>query len=405
MKSWLSEHLDISIVVAVFVLCCISVASIYSATFDMGGLAFFHRQMIFAGIGFLLMLIILLTPFRTIQILSYPLYGISVVILAMILVAGKVVAGSKSWFGVGGFGLQPSELAKVTTILALAAYLSQRTVSLRRTKDLFITFAIVLVPMVLILLQPDMGTAIIYVGMLFPLLYWAGASNFLLITLLAPAIAAVASLFGTTAFVLVIALTFVLLFLMRGNRLMSAVVFSLTVLAGASTQFMFGKLAPHQQKRILTFLYPDADPLGSGYNVIQSKIAIGSGGLLGKGYLQGTQTQLNFLPAQWTDFIYCVPGEEFGFIGALVILLMLVLILYRGVRIGTIVKSRYASIAAVGIVSTLAVHTVINIGMAMGMMPVIGVPLPFMSYGGSNLLTNMIMAGLLLHLYSNRKEY
>ena len=405
MNTWLREHLDVYVLAAVFLLCCISVASIYSATFDMGGLAYFHRQMIFAGVGFLLMLCILLTPFRTLQILSYPLYGISIMILAMILVAGKVVAGSKSWFGVGGFGLQPSELTKVTTVLALAAYLSQRTVSLRRLKDIVVTFAIVLVPMTLILLEPDMGTALIYVGMLFPLLYWAGASHFLLITLLAPGIAAVASLFGTTAFVFVVALTFVLLFFMRENRLMSAVVFSLTVLSGASTQFMFGKLAPHQQKRILTFLYPDADPLGAGYNVIQSKIAIGSGGFLGKGYLQGTQTQLNFLPAQWTDFIYCVPGEEFGFIGALVILLLLMLILYRGVRIGSIVKSRYASIAAIGIVATLAVHTVINIGMAMGIMPVIGVPLPFMSYGGSNLIANMIMAGLLLHLYSNRKEY
>jgi rod shape determining protein RodA len=195
------------------------------------------------------------------------------------------------------------------------------------------------------------------------------------------------------------------LFLLRENRLLSAIIFSLTVLVGASVQFIFGRLAPHQQKRILTFLNPDADPLGAGYNVIQSKIAIGSGGLLGKGYLQGTQTQLNFLPAQWTDFIYCVPSEEFGFLGACIILILLTTLLYRGVQIAATVKSRYASIAAIGVVSTLAIHTIINIGMSMGMMPVIGVPLPFLSYGGSNLLTNMIMAGLLLNLYANRKEY
>jgi rod shape determining protein RodA len=405
MNNWFKEHVDVTILIVVFLLLAIGIASIYSATSDTGSLAFFYRQMMFAGIGLLLMISISIMPLRTLQLLSYPLYGISLIILIMILVGGKVVAGSKSWFGVGGFGLQPSELVKVTTILALASFLSQRNRSLRHLKDILISFGIVIVPVALILLQPDMGTAIIYVGMLFFTLYWAGASHFLLLMLLAPAIAGIASLFGTTAFVLVVIATFVLLFLLRQNRLFSAVIFSITVLVGASTQFIFTKLAPHQQKRILIFLNPDSDPLGAGYNVIQSKIAIGSGGILGKGYLQGTQTQLNFLPAQWTDFIYCVPSEEFGFIGAFIILLLLTILLYRGVHIASTVKSRYAGIVAIGIVSTLVVHMIINIGMSMGMMPVIGVPLPFMSYGGSNLITNMIMAGLLLHLYANRKEY
>jgi rod shape determining protein RodA len=226
-----------------------------------------------------------------------------------------------------------------------------------------------------------------------------------LLTFIAPGAAAIASLFGTTAFVIVIALTFVFFIMLRKNRLMGAITFSLTVLAGVSTTFIFSKLLPHQQKRILTFLNPDGDPLGAGYNVAQSKIAIGSGGLFGKGFLQGTQTQLNFLPAQWTDFIYCVPSEEFGFIGAFLILILLTGLLLRGVHTASTVKSRYAAVVAIGVVSVLAVHTIINIGMAMGIMPVIGVPLPFLSYGGSNLISNMIMAGLLLHMYANRKEY
>jgi rod shape determining protein RodA len=203
----------------------------------------------------------------------------------------------------------------------------------------------------------------------------------------------------------VVVITLVTLLLLRENRLMSAIVFSLTVLVGVSVQFMFGKLKGYQQHRILTFLNPDGDPLGAGYNVIQSKIAIGSGGFFGKGFLQGTQTQLNFIPAQWTDFIYCVPSEEFGFVGAFLILTLLTLLLLRGIQTATNVKSRYASIVAVGVVSTYTVHMIINIGMAMGMMPVIGVPLPFMSYGGSNLLSNMVMAGLLMNMYANRKEY
>jgi rod shape determining protein RodA len=405
METWFKEHIDYQTIVIVALLLLISIGSVYSATYDAGASVYFHRQLIWALIGLLLMFTVMLIPFRVLQFLSYPLYAVSVGILVIVLVMGKVVAGSKAWFGIGGFGLQPSEFVKVTTILALASYLSQRHVNLHRLGDVVVTFAIVLVPVALILLQPDMGTALIYLGVLLVVVYWAGASNFMMLTLLAPVASAIASLFGTTAFVGVLVLTILVLFYLRENRLASATVFSGTVLIGASVQYAVGKLHQYQQKRLLTFLNPDSDPLGSGYNVIQSKIAIGSGGLFGKGYLQGSQTQLNFLPAQWTDFIYCVPAEEFGFLGAFLILSLLFLLLVRGVRTASIVKSRYASIVAIGIVGALLIHTLINIGMAMGVMPVIGVPLPFLSYGGSNLMTNMIMAGLLLNMYTNRKEY
>ncbi len=405
MGNWLKENTDFTTLGIVVILLGIGILSVYSATYDAGASLYFNRQVIWACIGLLLMFSIMLLPFRTIQFLSYPLYGISIIILMVILVAGKVVAGSKSWFGIGGLGLQPSEVVKVTTILALAYYLAQRHVNLSRLKHIFVTFGIVLLPVILIALQPDLGTAIIYIGILVVVLFWAGASTFFMLALLAPPAVVIATLFGTTAFVCVVLFTFIALVLLRENRLLSAFVFSVTVLMAASVQFIFGKLAPHQQRRILTFLNPDADPLGSGYNVIQSKIAIGSGGLFGKGYLQGSQTQLNFLPAQWTDFIYCVPSEEFGFLGAFTILLLLTLLLIRGVQIASMVRSRYSSIVAIGVVGALSVHTLINIGMAMGIMPVVGVPLPFMSYGGSNLLTNLIMAGLLLNMYANRKEY
>ncbi len=401
----MKDNIDYSIIAIVLLLLIISIASVYSATYDAGASIYFNRQIMWSAAGVLLMVAIMFIPFRTLQLLSYPLYAGSLLMLLVILAAGKVVAGSKSWLGVGGFGLQPSEIVKVTTILALASFLSNRSVNVNRLKDLFITVSIVMVPVVLIVLQPDVGTAVIYMGMLLVILYWAGASNFIMLLLIAPVAAALATLSGTTAFVIVILVTVSLLIVLKENRLFSALVFSATVLMGVCVQFIFGKLAPHQQKRILTFLNPDYDPLGAGYNVIQSKIAIGSGGLFGKGYLQGTQTQLNFLPAQWTDFIYCVPSEEFGFVGAFAILSLLTGLLFRGVYIASSVKSRYASIVAIGIVSCLAVHTVINVGMAMGIMPVIGVPLPFMSYGGSNMLTNMVMAGLLLNIYANRKEY
>jgi len=405
MDNWFKENIDGTTLTTTLLLCLVGAVSIYSATYDAGASAFFSRQLLWIAIGFLLMSSIAVLPFRTVQLFSYMAYGLSVLVLAGVLLLGKTVAGSTSWFGFGGLGLQPSEFVKVTTILALASYLSNRHVDLHRMKSILRASAFVLLPVVLILLQPDTGTSLIYVGMLLLVLYWSGASNFLMLAIIAPGVAAVSSLIGNTAFFIVIVLTLALLFLLRENRFYSAVVFSITALVGVSVQFIFGKLAPYQQKRILTFLNPEADPLGAGYNALQSKIAIGSGGMFGKGFLQGTQTQLNFIPAQWTDFIFCVPSEEFGFVGACMILLLLLILLYRGIKIANSVKSRYASIVAIGVTSVFAMHIVINIGMSMGMVPVIGVPLPFLSYGGSNMLTNMMMSGLLLNMYANRKEY
>ena len=405
MENWFKENVDMVTLTTTMLLLAIGAASVYSATYDAGASVVFYRQLLWIGIGVILMLIVLATPFRNLQLLSYPMYIVSLMMLIAVLVAGKTIAGSRAWFGVGGFGLQPSELVKASTIIAIASYLSQRSVNINRLKDILRTASFSLIPVALILLQPDMGTAIIYLGTLLLVMYWAGASNFLVFTVIAPGVAALAALFGTTPFIIVAAVTLVIILYLRENKFLSAIVFSLTMVVGVSVQVMFAKLAPYQQKRIFTFINPESDPLGSGYNVMQSKIAIGSGGFLGKGYLQGSQTQLNFLPAQWTDFIFCVPSEEFGFIGGLIILLLLAVLLLRGLYIARTVKSPYASIIAIGVVSTLLIHTIINIGMAMGLVPVIGVPLPFMSYGGSNLLTNMIMIGLLLNVYANRKEY
>ncbi|MBI5464718.1 MAG: FtsW/RodA/SpoVE family cell cycle protein, partial [Ignavibacteriales bacterium] len=258
MDSWFKENIDYLTMFIVLSLVAIGITSIYSATYDAGASLYFQRQMIWAGAGFLLMISVMVIPYRTLQLLSYPAYALSLLMLLSVLILGKTIAGSKSWFGVQGFGLQPSEIVKVTTVLALASFLSRRQISLHRLKDVMITFGIVLLPVALILLQPDMGTAIIYLGMLLFVLYWAGASNFLILTLLSPAAAAIAALLGTTVFVIVVAATLGILFLLRENRFVSSIVFSLTVLVGVSVQFIFGKLAPYQQKRIFTFINPDA---------------------------------------------------------------------------------------------------------------------------------------------------
>jgi rod shape determining protein RodA len=405
MRKWYEENIHLGILVVTLLLVIVGLIAIYSATYDAGSSDYFYRQIAWAVIGFFLMIIIMLVPFRTLQLISYPVYIISVLLLIGVLILGKTVAGSTSWFGVGKMGLQPSEIVKMTSILALAAYLSDKRLNLNRLMMVFKVSGIVFLPMILILLQPDMGTAIIYIGLLLPVMYWAGTSALLMITVIAPSIVAVAALFGTTSFLIVIFLLLITLFLMKENKLVTALIFSLSVLVGVSVQFIYGKLALYQQKRIDTFLNPENDPLSAGYNVIQAKVAIGSGGLFGKGFLEGSQTQLNFIPAQWTDFIYCVPAEEFGFLGAFFILGLFAYLLYKGTNIASTVKSRYASIVAIGVVSVFASHIVINIGMVMGIMPVIGVPLPFLSYGGSFLLTSLSLIGLLLNIYANRKEY
>ena len=227
-----------------------------------------------------------------------------------------------------------------------------------------------MLPVALIMLQPDTGTASIYMGMFFPLLYWGGASRFTLLSIISPIIAAVAALFGTTFFLVAVCVLGVLLYLTHEHRIVAAIVFSTTVLVGISVQFIYDGLKPYQQKRIATFLDPNADPLGAGYNILQSKVAIGR--LLGKGYLHGTQTQLNFIPEQWTDFIFCVPGEEFGFIGSATVLLLSLGLLVRGVSLASTVKNKFGSIAAIGISGIFATHMFLNIGMSLG----ISAPLP-----------------------------
>jgi rod shape determining protein RodA len=405
MPAFFQERLDLRIGLLMFALMAIGLVSIYSATYDAGASELSNKQLLWAGTGTMIFLIVIFLPIKFLHSIAYPSYFLCALLLVSVLLLGKTVSGSTSWFNLGTMRLQPSEFAKIATVFALASYLSRNEVTLQKFKHLVIAIVIVLLPVGLIMMQPDVGTAVIYIGMFLAVLYWGGASNFTLVAFVAPGVVAIAALFGTTPFLIAVVILSALLYLTREHRIVAAAMFSLMVLVGISVQFIYNGLKPYQQKRIAAFLDPNADPLGAGYNVLQSKVAIGSGGLLGKGYLQGTQTQLNFIPEQWTDFIFCVPGEEFGFLGAAVVLLLFMTLLLHGVNVGSTVKNRFSSLVAIGITAILGTHIVINIGMAVGLLPVIGVPLPFLSYGGSALLTNMTMVGILLNLYSNRKGY
>ncbi|MBS4027969.1 MAG: rod shape-determining protein RodA, partial [Ignavibacteriales bacterium] len=323
----------------------------------------------------------------------------------VVLVMGKTISGSRSWLGISGAGIQPSELAKVTTILALAAYIAKKEVDLEDIKHLVIACSIVAAPLLLILLQPDAGTALTYCGMFLPMIAWGGASPFLILFCVVSVLVSVATLFGTTSFIIALTIAAIAFYIFRTDLFRSILSFGLVAMLGMTVQQLIGRLQPYQQKRLTMFLNPESDALGAGYNVIQSKVAIGSGGLFGKGFLLGTQTQFNFIPEQWTDFIFCVPGEEFGFVGSALVLVLFLSLLLWMLRLATLTKNRFASLVVIGIASILFVHITINIGMAMGLFPVIGVPLPFLSYGGSALLANSVMVGLVMNIYAHRKEY
>ncbi len=404
-KSEDGSSVDVVLIACTLFLTAIGLISIYSASYDAGGSVFFQRQLMWAVFGCIGMAIMFFISPRIIEMLAIVAHLAILGVLAVVPFMGKTVAGTTAWLELGPFSFQPSEVAKITTILVLALYLSKNNSNIKSIKTLFFAGLIVAFPMGLVLMQADVGTSLIFFLMYIPVVYWAGASPFVVLILVAPFFIGLASLIGTTALLIALGILLVALLLLRENGFLSAVVFGLNSAVAVSVQFFYERLAPHQQMRIANFLDPGSDPLGIGYNVIQSKVAIGSGGLTGKGFLNGTQTQLNFIPAQWTDFIFCVPGEEFGFIGASLVIILLGVLFLRGIRIASVVKSKFASLVAVGFIGILFFHTVINIGMTIGLMPVIGIPLPFLSYGGSALFSKMIMIGMLSAFYLNRKEY
>jgi rod shape determining protein RodA len=350
------------------------------------------------------MTIIIFLPNKLIYESAYILYGISLFLLVVVIFFGSVGQGAERWLRLGPLYIQPSEIAKLTTILAVARFISQDKINLNTFKDFMIASSFILVPFIFIVRQPDLGTAMVFGAIALPMFYWAGLKGSNVLLILMPFLIMLAS-FQFYSFLILMIILILYLAYSRKSKTVSVVNFLANISMGLLTPVLWNHLKEYQRNRIKIFLNPEADPKGAGYQIIQSKVAIGSGGFTGKGFLQGSQTQLRFLPEQHTDFIFAVIGEEFGFIGVVIGLVLFFVFLMRGIFIATIVKSRFNSIVAVGIVTVIAFHVVVNIGMTIGLFPVTGLPLPFLSYGGSALLTNMVMAGILLNFYKNRYEY
>jgi rod shape determining protein RodA len=401
------ERIDLMLLFLTLGILASGLLAVFSATYS-GGIDYFSRQLWFGIFGITLMMGISFIPPRFISRASYMLYGFSLILLVLVLFFGKRIAGSKSWFSVGSFGIQPSEFAKITTILALANYLTSTEEGFRnlnRPIEFIKALLFVIVPVGLIMRQPDMGTSLVFLSMILPIFFWAGLSPFVLMIILSPIAVVIGALLGTPYFIGALVLIGLVLLMFKRNVILICIIVLANIVVGISADSLYSKLQPYQQNRIQAVFDPSLDPLGSGYNVIQSKVAIGSGGLFGKGFLQGTQTQLKFIPEQWTDFIFCMIGEEFGFIGSILVLLFFLLLISRIVSNGSVSKNRFLSIACIGIASVIFCHTAINVGMTIGLMPVIGIPLPLMSYGVSSLLSFCVMIGIAMNTFRFKNQY
>ncbi len=402
----LSDKFDFGIFIPVSILIAIGLSAIYSSTFNHPTASGnFERQLIWGLVAIILFFVTYSLPTNTFRTIATPTYLFSLLLLIVVIVVGRRVSGAKSWLDLGPFGFQPSEFAKIGTIFAMSAFLSRKNTDIDSFKDILISLSIGLIPVMLILLEPDMGTAIVFLSMILILIFWKGISLFGLFIVLSPGFVAISALFGFYYFIGSLLLVIVTILLFRKDIFFSASIFALNLAAGFFADYLYNALSPHQQKRIQSFIDPNTDPLGAGYNTIQAKVAIGSGGLFGKGFLHGNQTQLQYIPEQWTDFIYCVIGEEFGFIGSMIVLILFLYLFLRILKIASQTKDEFLSLTLIGILSVYLIHYLINIGMVVGILPVIGIPLPFVSYGGSSLLVNMFMLGIIANVFRNRKNY
>lgn len=402
----LQDKFDFWLFIPVIFLVGIGLLAIYSSTVNHPEVQNnFHRQLTWGVISIIIFFITYSVPTNSFRYAAFPAYLFSILLLVTVLMIGRKVSGAKSWLYFGIIGFQPSEFAKIGTILAVAAYLSRTNSDIESLKDIGLTLLIGFLPVGLILLEPDMGTAITFTVLILTLLFWKGISLFALFVVLSPGIVAISSLFGIFYFIAALVIVIIILLLFQKDILTMGSIIALNVGAGFFTDVVFRALSPHQQRRIQSFLDPSADPLGAGYNAIQVKVAIGSGGLFGKGFLSGNQTQLQFIPEQWTDFIFCVIGEEFGFIGSIVVLSLFLVFILRILKIANSAKDEFLSLTLIGILSIYFTHFLINIGMVVGILPIIGIPLPFVSYGGSSLVVNMSLLGIAANIYRTRKNY
>ena len=369
----------------------------------------YGKQMVFIIAAMMLAMGVLIIDSRFFSQFAWFIYGFFLFMLIVVIFSGREVAGSKGWFAIGGFGIQPAEFAKMGTVLALAKYLGTLDVSIAKFRSLVVASAIILVPAVIVLLQHDTGSAIVFLALVI-VLYRAGLTGFIPLAFIVLPVLGILALLVPKLILVALLLLIAGGFYYFSNRKLRTMVLISSIFLG-SVGFVFSIdysvthiLEPHQRNRIHVLLGQDIDLKGAGYNVNQSLIAIGSGGAFGKGFLQGTQTKYNFVPEQSTDFIFCTVGEEWGFLGSALLVILYVGLFVRIILMAERQRSRFSRFYGYGVASILFFHFTINIGMTLGLMPVIGIPLPYVSYGGSSLWAFTILLFIFIRQDSYRYD-
>jgi rod shape determining protein RodA len=412
-KFW--KNIDSVTILLYLALVIIGWLSIYSAVYDESHSSIFDiernygKQLIWIVSAFFIAFMIVMIESKFYSVFSYGIYAVTLALLVSVLFFGKYVNGSRSWFEIGSFRLQPAEFAKFATALVIAKYISTTNKKLSDLKTIIASLGLLIVPMALILLQGDVGSAVTYVAFIF-VLYREGLTGYILVIGVLLALIFILALLFPPLFIYIgIGLVGVgMLYYFRKKRqailiIIAAVMLSVGTVAGFDYVFN-NVLKTHHRDRLNNLVGKEIDLKGAGYNVNQSKIAIGSGGVVGKGFLNGTQTKYDFVPEQSTDFIFCTVGEEFGFVGSIVLIGLFTALLLRIIFIAERQRSAFSRIYAYGVASILFMHLTINIGMTIGLVPVIGIPLPFVSYGGSSLWSFTILLFILIKLDSNRQN-
>ena len=391
------RRIDWTLIICAVLLSLVGIALIYSTAPES---RLWTRQLIYLGVSIIALVVMWRIPMRVHYSLGWIYYGLALVILLILLAQGGDV---RRWIHIGPFGFQPSEFAKVAVTLGMARYLYDRKKDISTPKTVLGAFLITAIPFAIVMGQPDLGTAMVFIAILGTGLYAAGLPELTLFLLITPFLSMVSAVHWIVwAIFFVILLT--VLWLSRVGLFTFIAVAVGNLFLGVVTPAVWRNLHEYQKERILVFLDPGRDPFGTGYQIIQSKIAVGSGGFWGKGFMEGTQAKLAFLPARQTDFIFAVFGEQFGFVGCTLVLLLFFLMFYRILKIADSARNLYTRLVAIGCGTVLFFGAFVNIGMVTGIMPVTGLPLPFLSLGGSSLISSMAIIGLLLNIHGHTIE-
>jgi len=420
-QDWLPRASSGTILIAAFAaLCLFSLATLWSVTEGIRGpyeitdsgvaKAVFWRQAIWVVAGWLALEVARRTSLQFFEESAPLLYLAAVLLLVTVLAVAPEIAGARRWFSLGPLRLQPSEPAKIALVLVLARLFSTYASRDRQLLPVIGSLLLATIPLALVLREPDLGTSLVYAALWLGAVFWFGLSWVFLLSVGSPLLSAIFNFYsesvvhqawpwGAYLLVLMAGLT-----VARFRLLESFLLVLANIAAGIGTSYLWDGLKPYQQERILTFFDPTRDQFGTGYQAIQSKVAIGSGGLFGTDYLQGTQKGLAFLPERHTDFIFSVVGEELGFVGALLLIGIYMVIILKGLQIARAARKSFSSQVAIGVTIYFAFHVLVNISITTGLLPVTGLPLPVMSYGGSNLVVSAFMLGLLVNIGSRTFE-